>query len=93
MGLTMFRTLAFGALLIGSAAGATGVEKALFGTSATCNCKGPGDCTCPKGQCKCKKCGNGAREKPELIKTLQGSSETTRLPDTARYDAHGGVFI
>jgi hypothetical protein len=93
MNLTMLRTLAFGALMIGSVAGATGVEKALLGTSATCSCKGPGDCTCPKGQCRCKQCGNGARERPELIKTLQGSSETTRLPDTARYDAHGGVFI
>jgi hypothetical protein len=24
--------------------------------SATCNCEGPSDCTCKKGQCKCKKC-------------------------------------
>ena len=26
------------------------------GVSATCNCEGPSDCTCKKGQCKCKKC-------------------------------------
>ncbi|MCC6333789.1 MAG: hypothetical protein IT380_07355 [Myxococcales bacterium] len=92
MGLMTFRTIAFGALLVGSTAGATGLEKALLSTNATCNCKGPGDCTCPKGQCKCKKCGNGAKP-GTIIKTLQGSSETTRLPDTARHDAHGGVFI
>jgi hypothetical protein len=24
--------------------------------AATCNCEGPGDCTCKKGECKCKKC-------------------------------------
>lgn len=24
--------------------------------SATCNCSGPSDCTCKKGQCKCAKC-------------------------------------
>jgi hypothetical protein len=93
MGLTTLRTIAFGALLIGSTAGATGVQKAVLGgTGATCNCKGPGDCTCPKGQCKCKKCGSSAKP-GMLIKTLQGTSETTRLPDTARHDAHGGVFI
>ena len=26
------------------------------GVTATCNCEGPSDCTCKKGQCKCKKC-------------------------------------
>jgi hypothetical protein len=92
MGLTTFRAMAFGALLMGATAGATGLEKAFLSTGATCPCKGPGDCTCPKGQCKCKKCGNGAKP-TAIIKTLQGSPETTRLPDTARYDAHGGVFI
>ncbi|MEW5737453.1 MAG: hypothetical protein AB1938_00920 [Myxococcota bacterium] len=92
MGLMTIRTFAVGALLVGSAAGATALEKSFLSTNATCNCKGPGDCTCPKGQCKCKKCGNGARP-GAVIKTLQGSPETTRLPDTARHDAHGGVFI
>jgi hypothetical protein len=93
MTLMTFKTLAFGALLLGSSAGATAVEKALLGASATCNCKGSGDCTCPKGQCKCSKCGNGAHAKPRVIKTLEASPETTRLPETARHDAHGGVFI
>ena len=34
-----------------------------------------------------------ADEKKPLIDSLKGRTETTRLPDTARYDARGGVFI
>lgn len=95
MAMTIFRTLAFGALLVGSTAGATGLDKALLGlsdTQATCGCKGPGDCTCPKDKCKCKNCGHKAKP-GAIIKTLQGASETTHLPNTARHEAHGGVFI
>lgn len=87
------KSLAVSALFLASTAGAASVEKNLFGTpSATCSCKGKGDCTCPRGQCKCKNCGNQAKAKP-VIDPLKGANETTRLPDTARLDARGGVFI
>ena len=80
-------------LFLGSTAGASTVEKAFLGVdaTATCSCKGKGDCTCPKGQCKCKSCGNG--NKAKVFEALKGSNETTVLPNTARMDARGGVFI
>lgn len=59
--------------------------------NATCNCKSAADCTCPRGQCKCKSCGTHAR--PVMFESLKGQTEKTRLPETARNDAHGGVFI
>lgn len=86
-----FKSLAVGALFLASTAGAATVEKSAFGLQATCSCKGKGDCTCPRGQCKCKSCGNSVK-KP-VFENLKGSNETTRLPDTARLDARGGVFI
>lgn len=68
------------------------IDRPLFGTTqATCNCKSAADCTCPRGQCKCKNCGGHA--KPVMLDSLQGSTEKTRLPETARHDARGGVFI
>ncbi|MBL8922907.1 MAG: hypothetical protein JNJ54_28925 [Myxococcaceae bacterium] len=71
---------------------ASPIDRPLGGsTSATCNCKSAADCTCPRGQCKCKNC--GAHQKPQMFDSLKGSSERTRLPDTARHDARGGVFI
>jgi hypothetical protein len=89
------KSIAVSALFLASTAGAATVERSLFGATApaTCSCKGKGDCTCPKGQCKCKSCGNHAKVKPVLFETLKGSREKTVLPDTARYDARGGVFI
>lgn len=38
------------------AATGTAVPPAEDALSATCNCSGPSDCTCKKGQCKCAKC-------------------------------------
>lgn len=89
----MFKSIAVGVLFLASTAGAATVERAFFGkqTQATCSCKGKGDCTCAKGQCKCKSCGN--LNKPRVFEALKGSNETTKLPNTARFDARGGVFI
>lgn len=72
---------------------ASPADRPLLGgsTSATCNCKNSADCTCPRGQCKCKNC--GAHHKAPMFESLKGSTERTRLPETARHDAHGGVFI
>jgi hypothetical protein len=86
------KSIAVGALFLASTAGAATVEKTLFGAQATCSCKGKGDCTCPRGQCKCKNCGNSAKP-VKVFESLKGANEPTQLPDTARYDARGGVFI
>jgi hypothetical protein len=88
---SILKGLAVAALFVGSTAGAASVEKALFelpAAKATCTCKGPNDCTCPKDKCKCKGCG-----KKVVIDALKGASETTGLPDTARNDARGGVLL
>jgi hypothetical protein len=94
------KSVAVGILFLGSTAGAATVERSFFGSGsasseanhATCSCKGKGDCTCAKGQCKCKSCGN-SNHKAKVFEALKGSNETTKLPDTARLDARGGVFI
>ena len=85
------KSFAVGVLFLASTAGAATVERSFFGTKATCSCKGKGDCTCAQGQCKCRNCGNSAKTK--VFEALKGSEETTKLPDTARLDARGGVFI
>lgn len=89
--MTIFRAAMMTALLLGPVAWASGAGGALLGASATCNCRGAGDCTCPRGQCKCKKCNHG--QKLRLIDALRDAPTTTRLPDAARHDARGGVFI
>lgn len=89
----VIKSVAFGVALFASSASAAAVEKSAFGVQATCSCKSKGDCTCPRGECKCKNCGNGAKNKVQVFETLKGANETTRLPDTARLDARGGVFI
>lgn len=63
--------------------------------SATCNCGGPADCTCKKGECKCKKCDKHHRgvQKTLLLEPLRGVPVRPELPADARYDATAGVFI
>ena len=62
--------------------------------AATCNCSGPADCTCKKGECKCKKCEKHHRiQKTQLLEPLNGTPVTPVLPENARYDATAGVFI
>lgn len=87
----ILKSLAVGALFLASTGGASTVEQTFFVPKATCSCKGKGDCTCPKGQCKCRACGNG--NKVKVFEALKGSKDVTELPETARYDARGGVFI
>jgi hypothetical protein len=88
----LVRTFAMSTLFLATAVGATEADKPSLGAPpATCSCKGKGDCTCPRGQCKCKACGNSSRAR--VFESLKGATETTRLPDTARYDARGGIFI
>ena len=54
-----------------------------------CACKGKGDCTCKKGQCKCAKCGS---KKHRMFDSVKGAANV-ELPANARHDATGGVFI
>lgn len=65
--------------------------------AATCNCSGPSDCTCKKGECKCSKCAHpqnkGATKKTELLKPLNTAPAGTVLPDDVKLDASAGVFI
>ncbi|MCA3011119.1 MAG: hypothetical protein INH41_01835 [Myxococcaceae bacterium] len=80
-------------LWVGFSALAAPLDRPALGSQpkATCNCKNASDCTCPRGQCKCKNC--GAHHKATMFESLKGTTEKTQLPDTARHDARGGVFI
>ncbi len=44
--------------------------------------------TCDRREAKCER-----PAKPVVVPPLKGARESTRLPDTARVDARGGVFI
>lgn len=53
-----------------------------------CSCSNASDCTCKKGQCKCKGC------KPKrMVDPVKGQSDALQLPTEARLDASVGVFI
>lgn len=53
-----------------------------------CSCTNAADCTCKKGQCKCKRC------KPKrMADPVKGQSDALQLPTEARLDASVGVFI
>ncbi len=97
---SVIKSVAVGALFSASMAFGAVVEKndplavlpEAASPHATCKCKGQSDCTCPKGQCKCKSCGHGVKR--VIIESLKGAQENTQLPDTARSDdARGGVLI
>lgn len=88
----MVKGLFAAALFCAATAGAAAVERSVLPISpATCSCKGKGDCTCAKGQCRCKNCGNAAHR--QMMVPLQGQTENTRLPTTARGEARGGTAI
>src|SRR5215211_7308737 len=63
-------------------AAAKGAAKPGDELAATCNCEGPSDCTCKKGQCKCKRCSkhhgatgvNAGEKKTELPSPVRGAS-------------------
>lgn len=74
---------------------ASPIDRPVLGerVNATCNCKSAADCTCPRGQCKCKSCGGHHHQRSTMTDSLKGTTEKTQLPETARHDARGGVFI
>jgi hypothetical protein len=56
--------------------------------AAKCSCESKADCTCKKGECKCKKCGG----RHEVLEALQGQRGTQPVKD-ARYDASACVML
>ena len=66
--------------------------------SATCSCSGPSDCTCKKGECKCKKCSkhHGVKKgtgSTRLMEPLQHQQRSPVLPKDVQQHATGGVLI
>ncbi|GEM_PF-1743463 len=91
---SLIKAVTTSAMLFSSAALATGTPGAALADqlqlNATCACGSAADCTCKKGTCKCPKCGqhkNNAR----MFESFK--PQDTKLPNTARLDATGGVFI
>lgn len=62
--------------------------------AATCSCGGRGDCTCKKGQCKCKNCHHHRLQLKPVYERLDGATQTGQVPNTAvQRDARAGSFI
>ncbi|MDQ3266429.1 MAG: metallothionein [Myxococcota bacterium] len=53
-----------------------------------CSCQSAADCTCKKGQCKCKAC-----KHKRMIQPVKGTTDALQLPKEARWEATSGVFI
>jgi hypothetical protein len=61
-------------------------------TGATCRCSSAADCTCPRGQCQCKKCGAGAA--PRLAPSVKGERGSSELPAAGQpTEARAGVML
>lgn len=82
--LNVMKAVAASALVVATSAGATGVDKAF---------KIDQPSTCKATDKKCEQKAKPAHKARVLFDALQGGSESTRLPDTARYDARGGTLI
>ena len=65
--------------------------------AATCNCGSASDCTCKKGECRCKKCQqNGVKTEggsTRLMEPLKNQQRSPEVPQNARHDATAGVLI
>ncbi|MBX5482739.1 MAG: hypothetical protein IRZ16_13000 [Myxococcaceae bacterium] len=74
--------------------GAHGVHARL---AATCGCGSPADCTCKKGDCKCRNCkhhqGRAVEKETRLLDPLTGQPAQPDLPQNARLEASGGTMI
>jgi len=53
-----------------------------------CSCHSAADCTCKKGQCKCKAC-----KHKRMVEPVKGTLDALKLPTEARWEATSGVFI
>lgn len=66
--------------------------------AATCNCGSASDCTCKKGECRCKKCSkSGVKPAPggstRLIEPLKNQPRILEVPQNALHEATGGILI
>ncbi len=90
---SILKAVATGALLLSTGVLASGAPTSgLFdslGLNATCSCGSAADCTCKKGSCKCPKCGH--KNATRMFESFK--PQDAKLPNTARLDATGGVFI
>jgi hypothetical protein len=91
---SLIKAVTTGAMLFSSFAMASGTPSVMLadkvGLNATCACGSAADCTCKKGTCKCAKCG---QHKKWLRMFESFKPQDAKLPNTARLDATGGVFI
>lgn len=90
---SFIKAVATGAMLFSTGALASGNPSAMLADKlqpATCSCSSAADCTCKKGSCKCPKCG---QHKNGMKMFESFKPQDAKLPNTARLDATGGVFI
>ena len=91
---SFIKAVTTGAMLFSSAALASGAPSTTLADqvrlNATCSCSTAADCTCKKGTCKCPKCG---QHKNSVRMFESFKPQDAKLPNTARLDATGGVFI
>lgn len=92
---SLIKAVTTGAMLFSSIALGSGTPSTMLADqlrlNATCSCSSAADCTCKKGTCKCPKCGSHNKNSSRMFETLKPMD--SKLPNTARLDATGGVFI
>ena len=91
---SFIKAVTTGAMLFSSVGLASGTPSAALTEqlqlNATCSCGSAADCTCKKGTCKCPKCG----QHKNTVRMFEAfKPQDAKLPNTARLDATGGVFI
>ena len=91
---SFIKAVTTGAMLFSPLALASGTPQTMLADqlqlTATCACGSAADCTCKKGSCKCPKCGQH-RNTVRMFESFK--PQDAKLPNTARLDATGGVFI
>jgi hypothetical protein len=91
---SFIKAVTTGAMLFSTIGLASGTPSTMLAdklqSSATCSCGSAADCTCKKGSCKCPKCG---QHKNSVRMFESFKPQDAKLPNTARLDATGGVFI
>lgn len=57
-----------------------------------CRCSGSGDCTCKKGQCRCKNCNNKGH-KNRVAPSVVGKAVVAPSVTPVRAEARAGIFL
>jgi len=91
---SLIKAFSTGAMLFSAVSLASGTPSPMLADqlrlNATCSCSTAADCTCKKGTCKCPKCGQH-KNRVRMFEAFK--PQDAKLPNTARLDATGGVFI